>query len=334
MSRFLATTDIDGGSSPCIKRILSGEEVRIASAFLGRGAETAVPPDARLICDIGMGGTSPLALKALSEKLGAKLKYLRDFHAKVYLSDQGCVIGSANLSSRGVGFLSQAKLIEAAVFVEADDPIAETAGKWFEDLWSKAQVVGPKELEWAEATWRVKGGTPEGRRNYKTLVDALHDPDSPAQEWRYIVTREEMPDGVKEWAEAQESEVASKAEWDLTGDFDHFSELQAPDEFEKGRQKHYISLHRDTNGKLHLSALRFLGNQDASGTGTGTDLGETVTVSFFAKLDWKTSIGLPRLSRATLGSESKLSAAIRKTREDLFGRALTSEEFLRLLSKG
>ncbi|WP_375263373.1 phospholipase D family protein [Palleronia sp.] len=112
MSQFLVSTDAEGGSGPHIKKILKGKNVRIASAFIGKGAQDEVEAGAQLVCDIGMGDTNPVALEALSEKLGKNnLRYTSCFHAKVYLSDQGCLVGSANLTSNGIGFLSKAKLI-------------------------------------------------------------------------------------------------------------------------------------------------------------------------------------------------------------------------------
>lgn len=323
MSRFLTSTDTKTGSSPHIKKILSGNDVRIASAFLGTGAEKEVPTGARLICDIGMGGTSPMALEALSEKLQTNLRYLPNFHAKVYLSDNGCVVGSANLSNNGVGFLSQAKLLEAAIFVDENDkPTIKTIEKWFEELWNKAESVGSKEISVAKERWRLKGGTPETRFRYESLLEALEDPTGIAQEWHYLITREEIPEEISKQAEAQKADVAVLSDWPLTKGLDYFHGLDKLEDFENRADKHYISLHRDEKGKLHLLALRFLQNRRV----------DKETLSFFGKLDWKKT-GVSTLGREKIEKNKSLSSIIATKRKDIFGQILTAKQFYEILSK-
>lgn len=332
MSRFLTSDDTDAGSSPHIKRILSGKNVRIASAFLGTGAEKHVPDDARLICDIGMGGTSPSALQSLSKKLGTNLRYLTNLHAKVYLSDLGCIVGSANLSNNGIGFLSQAKLLEAAILVDRDDEASEDAAKWFETLWGEAEVVGPEDVEWAKDMWRrQKRGTPEAVGKPQQLIEALKDPNGIAQQWRYLVTREEMPEKLRGRAESQQAEVARLSDWKLSKGLDFFYDLEAPERLEEN--EHYISLHRDEEGDLHLVALRFLRNLSTPRVEKGAKSGDTATLSYFGVLDWKET-GVSDKSRKDIVNNPTLSKLIEQSEEERhFGHILTAKQFLKVLAQ-
>lgn len=329
MSQFIVSTDLTAGSGVHIKRILSGREVRIASAFLGKGADQEVPASARLICDIGMGGTSPSALRALSEKLGDNLRYLRNFHAKVYLSDKGCVVGSANLSNNGVGFLSQAALMEAAILVDMQHPAAGSAAKWFDELWDMAHLVGDEAIEEAEAAWRrKKTGIPEGKRDYENLLEALKDQNGVAQKWGYIVTREYIPKDIREWASAQEAEISEEAGWKLTNGLDFFYNLDNLTEFEgKNSSGYYVSLHRGPKGRLYPLALRFVRHKDFPNSG-GKDV-----VSFFEKLDWKAT-GMPKFSDKDLKKDSQLSARIANIKEKRCGVILSTKKFRNILSGG
>ncbi|UWR31475.1 phospholipase D family protein [Sulfitobacter sp. W002] len=324
MNQFLVSTNIDGGSSHHIKKILKGKDVRIASAFLGKGADEMVEGGTRLICDIGMGGTNPTALTALSEKLGKdNVKYLSGFHAKVYLSDKGCLVGSANLSSNGVGFLSHAKLIEAAIFVAPDDVAVKSASAWFEDCWKEAQVVGPEEIKWAETTWNLsKRGTPHGHRRYETFLEALEDSKSGvAGRWKFLLTKEPISKPEKDAIKIGEEEVIQKVNWVPQGGLDAFTGLSE----RKKLDGYYISLHRGGRGKLYLKALKFIGNLNLA-----IDDETKVKASYFSVLPWSET-EMPPLSNDDLDKDGELSAAISKLKNKKFGHALDAKTFAKIL---
>jgi hypothetical protein len=321
MNQFLVSTNIEGGSSPHIKQILKGKDVRIASAFLGKGADDVVQAGTRLLCDIGMGGTNPTALKALSEKLGRdNVKYLSGFHAKVYLSDKGCLVGSANLSSNGVGFLSHAKLIEAAILVGPDDVSAKSASAWFEECWTEAQVVGPEEIKWAETTWySSKRGTPQGHRRYDTFLDALEDAkNGVAGKWNFLLTQEQLSKPEKDAIKIGEKEVVQKVDWVPQGGLDAFTGLSK----RKKLDGYYISLHRGGRGKLYLQALKFVGNLNLVIEGKSK-----VKASYFSVLPWSET-EIPPLSNDDLDKDGELSVAISNSKDEkLFGHALDAKTF-------
>jgi len=325
--QFLISSDLEAGSSPQIKRILSGKDVRIASAFLGSGAEDVVQAGSRLICDIGMGGTNPHALKALSEKLGENLRWLPDFHAKVYLSDEGCVVGSANLSSRGVGFLSPARLIEASVLMDSNEEAARSAADWYEVAWNESSIVGPREIAWALATWNSdKRGAPVGKRKYGSFLEALEDQTGVAREWKYILTREQLSPGFAKAAAEKESEIIRAAGWQPEGKIDVYANLKGADDM----GGYYIGLHRGGGGRLHLLALRFIGKMDLEDIDDEDGSG---TAYYFAILPWSVT-GMPRLEDADLKAKSDLSSAIRDAKRKRFGRAIDAGKFAGVLRAG
>jgi hypothetical protein len=128
---------------PAIVKLMKGTGLRCAVAFWGYGAtgklfKTGRPPaDARIICDLTMGGTNPKELKELNAPDNKGLKHLPGLHAKVYISDQGLIICSANASNNGIGFLDVPRLFEAGAFHEPGTNIYATAVRWFEGIWKK-----------------------------------------------------------------------------------------------------------------------------------------------------------------------------------------------------
>ncbi|MDE2116075.1 MAG: phospholipase D family protein, partial [Hyphomicrobiales bacterium] len=101
MADFLAETFL----SEKIRDLLSGGNIRCAVAFWGEGANKLLlersgkfSTDARIVCDVSMGSTSPNELEALRAPNNPNLRYLNGLHAKVYISDKGSVVTSANMS--------------------------------------------------------------------------------------------------------------------------------------------------------------------------------------------------------------------------------------------
>jgi hypothetical protein len=184
MSTFLD----DRALGPAITDLMHGSNSRCAVAFWGNGASSALfpnkclPADARIICDITMGGSNPKEL----QDLGApddRIKHLRGPHAKVYLSNRGLITSSANASNNGIGFLAVARLIEAGIFHEPGSEAYSSASCWFEKIWKAASVVDQPTLNIAQRTWdrKRRGDSPfaEGRpTNPASLLDLVaHHPD-------------------------------------------------------------------------------------------------------------------------------------------------------------
>jgi len=327
LTQFLVSSAAEVGSSPQIKSILAGKNVRIASAFLGKGAEDVISKGTRVICDISMGGTNPEVLVVLSEKIGDNLRHLPDFHAKVYISDEGCVIGSANLSNRGVGFLSQATLIEASVFLEPDDNASEHAAAWFEKIWEDADSVSAEDIDWARARWKAnKRGAPSGRKSEaKTLLEAIAGPEEKVGEWGYLLTREQIDPQLEMKALDRSSEVFEKVQWVPKGKLDVYCNLEKASKLDG----YYIGIHREKQGRMSSLALRFVGNLTVEDP---DEPGESHVVSYFEVLPWSVT-GFPSLSKDESSKNGNLSAMISRAKNKLVGRPIAAKKLRELLAE-
>lgn len=137
--------------------VCKGDNLRCAVAFWGAGATDKLQlgkrRDLEIVCDLTMGGTNPKELRALGAPRNAKLRHVPGLHSKVYLSERGVLTGSANASDNGVGFTSDARLIEAAIFAVAGSEEHMNAAQWFRELHKGADQIGSKDLEFATDLW-------------------------------------------------------------------------------------------------------------------------------------------------------------------------------------
>jgi hypothetical protein len=180
VSKFLDDQDL----GPAIRNLLQGSRPRCAVAFWGDGASSALfpnkalPADARIICDITMGGSNPKELRALGAPEDARIKHLRGLHAKVYISERGLIACSANASSNGIGFLVVASLVEAGTFHGPESEAYSSAALWFESVWDRASIVDKTTLDDAQRAWNRKPRGPSGPGrvpNPASLFDAVAD---------------------------------------------------------------------------------------------------------------------------------------------------------------
>src|SRR4029077_13895278 len=115
---------------------MQGSKSQCAVAFWGDGAASVLfpnrclPADARIICDIMMGGSNPKELRNLGAPDDGRIKHLPGLHAKVYLSNRGLITSSANASNNGIGFLVVARLVEAGTFHPPESEAYASASRW------------------------------------------------------------------------------------------------------------------------------------------------------------------------------------------------------------
>ncbi|UFN47759.1 phospholipase D family protein [Roseomonas sp. OT10] len=154
MADFLVGAEL----SKALQSIIGGKNLRCAVAFWGKGSHSffesmgARPQDWRVVCNIDLGGTSPDALIELGAPENNRLRHKSGLHTKVYISDQGVIIGSANASDNGIGFDSEgAKLIEAATFHEPNTPVWQATANWFEKVFESSHKVDEAAVELARA---------------------------------------------------------------------------------------------------------------------------------------------------------------------------------------
>lgn len=161
MCEFLAGNDL----SQMIREVVSGKDARCAVAFWGQGAvwelfgtDVLERTDVHVVCDLSMGGSNPATLRALGAPNNPKIKYLDGLHAKVFLSEHGAVVGSANASNNGIGFVGrEAQLLEAGTYFRKDSVGWYRIATWFDQLCkNEASEIDYDALRAAELSWQTR----------------------------------------------------------------------------------------------------------------------------------------------------------------------------------
>lgn len=135
-----------------IRSICSRDYVDCAVAFLSGAVRDDLFPrwkkqTVRFVCDISMGCNSQSALKAFGAPKNDNLKVRDGLHAKIYISEVGAIVSSANASLNGVGLTDRpAGNLEAGVFFNPNTTGWFDAKKLFEQLWA-SPMIDTKQLD-------------------------------------------------------------------------------------------------------------------------------------------------------------------------------------------
>jgi len=155
MSEFLDGEEL----AERIRCVVGGSDVKCAVAFWGNNDFIDTSGDHskwKIICDLSKGATSPEALGKLGAPNNVNLKHISGLHSKVYISDRGVVIGSANASARALGFDGgPVTLVEAGTFHENSSDIWESASDWFAGKFEGAKVVDQNAIREARCRYRA-----------------------------------------------------------------------------------------------------------------------------------------------------------------------------------
>ena len=160
------------------------DQASVAVAFWGEGAERLFAGwrggPLRIICNLSQGGTNPTAITALQSLPGAQVRQLSDLHAKLVLTDHQLVVGSANVSTNGLGLERNEVAGWRETGILSEDPLhLRSAADWFNIQWQAAQPVTPQELSRAAAAWKPRRGQrplPAAASSFLTLTaDDLRD---------------------------------------------------------------------------------------------------------------------------------------------------------------
>ncbi len=167
---------------------------RLAVAYWGAGAArrlglaeaVANGSDIEIICDVLSGGCNPDEVAELIGLLGSKKVRSKDgLHAKVWITDKGCLLGSSNSSANGLGHEGDETrgLIEANLAYGSPSEGALAAwDNWYEQNASRgSQPVSDAMLEIARERWlsrrSIRDGAPNtGRANGSLLAMLVSDP--------------------------------------------------------------------------------------------------------------------------------------------------------------
>ena len=206
MAEYLTGTELRDR----IRNVMSGRRPRMCVAFLGPNWVDevfggALPPKAKVICDVRMGATVRAALEAGGAPNNERLRHLSDFemHAKVYLSDEGAVVSSANATRAA---LSGADRIEDGIWVKAGSATYQKIRKQFTARYEEAKRVDQAALDGVPV--RLGGpGLPPGL----TLVEALRRNSDAFQGIYFVCSTESVDRGVRDAADRRLEEEAGEA---------------------------------------------------------------------------------------------------------------------------
>jgi hypothetical protein len=160
-----------------IREVLSGEDRRCAVAFWGTGSSELLKScskvgsmDAKIVCDVSMGGTFWKELQILGAPKNKKLRFHDGLHAKVYISDFGAIVASANASSNGIGFGNSRMPghLEAGTFFERAHAEWGKISEWFDKTYESSKLVDEQALEIARTRFLPTRGQVSPAKEGKT----------------------------------------------------------------------------------------------------------------------------------------------------------------------
>lgn len=203
MAKFLIGNEL----SRTIKEICKGNDVCCAVAFWGDGATDLFTSESKpkIICDLSMGGTNPKELERLGAPDSKNIKHINGLHAKVYISDKGVVVASANASNNGLGLNNSTALhVEAGSYFVKDSEAYEQAKNWFNDQWKvNAQPITEDALKHASYRWSLRSPMPKTLPEESlTVIQALREEPAIFRDMKFVLTNEENNDDIIKEAEA------------------------------------------------------------------------------------------------------------------------------------
>lgn len=223
----------DGGYEKAIKRaVREAEVIDVAVAFWGSGGETIFQRWSgrrlRIICNLAQGGTNPKAIRALLELPNVEVLQQDDLHAKLILTDKSLIVGSANVSSNGLGLegAEQAAWRELGMLSESSSE-RSTAKRWFAIQWAAARTIKELDLKKAEAAWKARRKM-RPKMAFDTKTGLLEQPENLWEDRavHFAVYREGLSDAA-ELELAHEQTCFPHAELDL---YEGWEEEELPTE--------------------------------------------------------------------------------------------------------
>lgn len=152
-----------------IKKLLkNANEALFAVSFWGKGALNELGINnwkgknpLRVVCNLESGATNPSEIEKMRSSANEKIIDVRSnkkLHAKVYWTDKGCIITSANASANGLSYEGKELTgwIEAGYMVTDKEELAEIK-KWFlKTVWKESNEITDEMLDAARELWNKK----------------------------------------------------------------------------------------------------------------------------------------------------------------------------------
>ena len=212
---------------------LFNKPLRIAVAYWGKQSLTKTglikriisnPDRIQIICDLTSGSCNPNPIDRL-RKFKVETRTQDDMHAKVWMCGDHVILGSANVSSNGLGFDDAKSLMknhEAAIYIN-DKSFAKEVHEWFDELRRSSKLVNAEHVRWAKENWetRVKNiALFRGVSSSVTLLSRLRDKgvDNEFKNVRVLAWEESGDDRSKEVQKllgdrSEAQEYYTEAEW-------------------------------------------------------------------------------------------------------------------------
>ncbi len=157
-TRFLIGTKIQQAVQSIMSR--PGEVMAAVSYWRMVGRERSGlihkrdPQSARIICNLDHVACDPFAIEGLLDH-EILVTTLPGLHAKVWLSGDDVIVGSANASGAALptDIHDRQANIEAAFKVHNREQAREVR-EWFEDRWKEAREISDTDLELAKKRWK------------------------------------------------------------------------------------------------------------------------------------------------------------------------------------
>ena len=151
-----------------IRRMFSkADDIGCIVAFWGRGADELfrnVREDVigriRIVCNLTSGGTNPRVIEELRNR-GFHVKHNSILHSKVYWTNRGIVVGSANASANGLSLESveQDGWLEAAIHSNEPTNIV-SVGNYVDEIWNTSDEITEQDLMNAKKKWKKRRPPP------------------------------------------------------------------------------------------------------------------------------------------------------------------------------
>ena len=190
-----------------IQEVCQGDRVRCAVAFLGQGVKAQLFPngidEVEIMCDISMNCTSKRALMEFGAPTSArkagnqKLKVCDGLHGKLYLSSRGAVIGSPNMSTRGLGrSLKGDWNLETGVFFAPESDAWRHANDWFNEEFGENLVVSWKDVNRAADVARDAGRPPKSKELSNSVFSRVFEFTETFDNVLFVISGDLIPDDI------------------------------------------------------------------------------------------------------------------------------------------
>lgn len=224
-----------------IREICSIDDVDCAVAFWGIQIRDDLFPNwehqkIRIICDISMGCNSQAALKSLGAPSNTQLRVRDGLHSKVYISQRGAIVSSANASLNGIGLKNaKPKNLECGTFYPPKSQGWLDASDWFEDLFNE-QSLALNQFQLDRAPLRTHDQGPRiGANGLKTnsVLDLVRSYPERFVDTLFICTNEEIePETLERVERLYAKDLHSEKFESLNREF-----------VLKDKAKHFVPLH-------------------------------------------------------------------------------------------